>query len=100
MEKNKLTNLMGEELNLFIKSIYDRYDETYIKISINKNGLKYETKEKQKDYVKHVQIIFSFLLKLIIDERFDINISENEFLLNSYFNLLEMIINAKKEDKK
>lgn len=87
---------VNEYMDILIQGLYLAYGETHIKIDLDKNGYSYQVKEKYKDLIKHMQLMLSFAIKLLIDQKLD---KKEIVMIKEYIKIMEMIIDAKENEK-
>lgn len=87
---------INDYMDILIQGLYLAYGETHIKIDLDKNGYGYQSKEKNKDLIKHMQLMLSFAIKLMNDQKLDKKEIE---LLKSYIKVMELILDAKENEK-
>lgn len=87
---------INDHMDILIKGLYLAYGETHIKIDLDKNGYSYKSKEKNKDLIKHMQLMLSFAIKLLNDQKLDKKEIE---MIKEYINIMELIIDAKENEK-
>ena len=87
---------INDYMDILIKGLYLLYGETHIKIDLDKNGYGYQSKEKNKDLIKHMQLMLSFAIKLLNDQKFD---KKDIKIIKEYIKIMELIIDAKEIEK-
>lgn len=87
---------INDYMDILLQWLYLAYGETHIKINLHKNGYSYQSKEKSKDLIKHIQLMLSFAIKLLNDQK--LNKKEIE-MVKEYIKNMELIIDAKENEK-
>lgn len=87
---------INDYMDILIKGLYLAYGETHIKIDLDENGYRYKSKEKNKDLIKHMQLMLSFTIKLLNDQKID---KKDIKIIKEYIKIMELIIDAKEIEK-
>ena len=87
---------VNKYMDLLLYTLYLEYGETHINIRLDKKGYEYKTIEKEKDLFKHIQLMLSFAIKLLNEQKLDKKEIE---MIKEYINIMELIIDAKENEK-